>query len=607
VNVPAFAVFLAVCREFFPEKLRELRVAFAGHPWLTNDPSFSLQLVRTAILQNSFELSRLPHSLIALFALSFRPGQLEFYRNVGVWDAEHFILHVLLDYVIAPTYVRGFVLSELSRSILSVEGENRREGIRAVVSRLAAHSEALEKVPDSRIELHDCKYFMNEFSEAQLFTLLEEASSAVPWDPSILDWALDDNRFKAIDTANSAILFKGRLALVVDDFTTLLILRGKFVDFLTGLVGRLRDVVTAEQFEKIFALFTTVFRYSAWRTGAQTSRAQCLSFLSTCAPPLHFFLCALAQLPLPDIPTVSGRSLLDRTLSIFAKIVTTGDFLSIGNLESMPASRWICGMAFCLHRMVIDSPTESLRMFRSLPVPRCALCAMLFSDFMAISRPVPRGWDALCDFDFLVRLAPEPSELSQPILRRLSDPSPSPAALVRLQVEWRAWIARFGIAEFVRRLLRLLGTHAKSQVDPDASEAAFRNAAALIVAASDCAGINREDYLAEVIGTVAGLVSGRVERPVCGRQLAEFCSFVLLSMREHQEEAFGKLIAIRHEIGESDTRSEELAFVVALIRVSIAIPKLLALMDDDIVRVLVMMRDVEAAAAFFSAKYPRPN
>lgn len=158
--------------------------------------------------------------------------------------------------------------------------------------------------------------------------------------------------------------------------------------------------------------------------------------------------------------------------------------------------------------------------------------------------------------------------------------------------------------EFVRSLLRLLNTYGKSQVDPTNSDMVFRNASAVLVAACDCSRLDREATLFGVIEMVAELVTERAERPVYGRHLAEFCVFVILSMRERQEEAFLRLIDARKSIAGTDVRSEEIAFMGTLIRIGISVPRFLAVMDDDVVQLLVLMRDVEAAAAFFSAKYP---
>jgi hypothetical protein len=139
---------------------------------------------------------------------------------------------------------------------------------------------------------------------------------------------------------------------------------------------------------------------------------------------------------------------------------------------------------------------------------------MLFYDYVAISRPAPRSGGDLIDFDFLVKLAPEPNELPQPLLTHLAHPPLIPSDLARLAIEWRAWISKIDVAQFVRSLLRLLHRDGKWQIDPGSSEAAFRNAAALIFAACDSSGVDRERSLGVVIETVADILREREDRPM---------------------------------------------------------------------------------------------
>jgi hypothetical protein len=50
-------------------------------------------------------------------------------------------------------------------------------------------------------------------------------------------------------------------------------------------------------------------------------------------------------------------------------------------------------------------------------------------------------------------------------------------------------------------------------------------------------------------------VAAREERPHTDGNSCKRCVFVALSMRDGQEEAFARLLAVKHVIGEADERS----------------------------------------------------
>jgi hypothetical protein len=72
----------------------------------------------------------------------------------------------------------------------------------------------------------------------------------------------------------------------------------------------------------------------------------------------------------------------------------------------------------------------------------------------------------------------------------------------------------------------------------------------------------------------------------------------MLAMQESQDEVFVRVLEIRGIIGEADVGSKDLAFLVALVRIGIPVPRFLVVMGDDVVQLLVLIRDVEVAAAF---------
>jgi hypothetical protein len=196
VNVLIFPVLLSACWEFFADRLLSLRSSFAGQARLLDEPSFSGELLRAAVMCDSFELSRFPHALVVLFASSFHVGQSAFYNNFSPADIEHLVLHFLLDYVVCPTYVRGFVVAELSVAMLGIDARrSRAEQLAAVIARLAARGRELQTLPDTRAELHDCEYFMDEFTEANLMEMIAAAGSEIPI-VGVVEWTLDDARLR---------------------------------------------------------------------------------------------------------------------------------------------------------------------------------------------------------------------------------------------------------------------------------------------------------------------------------------------------------------------------------------------------------------------------
>jgi hypothetical protein len=169
----------------------------------------------------------------------------------------------------------------------------------------------------------------------------------------------------------------------------------------------------------------------------------------------------------------------------------------------------------------------------------------------------------------------------------------------RIVFSWRAWVAGFGLEEFVRTLLYVLIWNIQVCTDPLSAMTFFKCAACLMVVV--CEG--NEDMLRMAICTAVDVVENAdCGIGVNGDGLAEFCLILTVAMRKAKD-MFGDLLEHRRRLVDQapPTGTAKLGFCVSLIKGALYVPSLRGLIEPQIFGTPMMRQEWQAAIDYFIA------
>jgi hypothetical protein len=217
------------------------------------------------------------------------------------------------------------------------------------------------------------------------------------------------------------------------------------------------------------------------------------------------------------------------------------------------------------------------------------LLSLEFPDCRILRRSCPDSTAAIHFF-----LAADLSTLANSV--PVTPPPSEPTVLV-----WRAWLARFGMPEFVAALLYVLIWNIQISTDPFSGMNFFRCAACLLVIV--CEG--DEALLREAIEkSVDILENSDCGVGINGDGLAEFCLVLNVAMTDHGQEMFRGLLARRARLVEQapPSGSAKLGFCVTLIKGALYVPELRQLIEPQVFGTPIMRREWQAAIDYFIAR-----
>lgn len=413
------------------------------------------------------------------------------------------------------------------------------------------------------------------------------------------------------NTKDQAILMCTQIIPEAYDFLVLLLQQQMYTEFMNKLIELIRQLKDNTDFEKAWICFLTLLQ-TAWRSGSTRIRLICEKMIENHDIKLQSFLNSFLNKPqrhidnsftIEDIIMYSTPFL--RSLEFFEFLFSfdKGTMDEVTQLLQDHQYLWPSALAWG-----IESCDRSALLLSKAKVPNYEIVTFLYHHMMNIIVSPMNSWQTaleMPDYDMAVKLKPKSiNDLQYRIIDDLNSifnkQTFNDKAISTIIILWRAWAHIFGVSKFVKTLLSLLMWESQSNSDVMVYKHLFQSSGFLLVIACD----EDPDMIYEVLKAATEMLDESTDIVIDGDGLAQFCLFVVLSVKPSYEVRFQYLMEICQKMitEDSQTSSSRISFAEYLTRISLYIPQLQNLISPELFKLFVLKHDWQTAMDFFIAK-----